>query len=158
MAVVVSIPSSELEYTADDEADENRFKKMLDRVGLAISMSSDSEVTEIIRRRLFEWTGVSDDARRTISAYADWAQDHASDLPDMAGYGGESISNLFRSSYPFHPTVISVFERKWQTLPRFQRTRGILRLLALWVARAYQEEQSPSLQRAIDHARFCAAR
>ena len=140
VAVVVSIPASELEYTSDDEADENRFKKMLDRVGLAISMSSDSEVTEIIRRRLFEWTGVSDDARRTISAYADWAQDHASDLPEMAGQGGESISDLFRSSYPFHPTVISVFERKWQTLPRFQRTRGILRLLALWVARAYQDE------------------
>lgn len=35
--------------------------------------------------------------------------------------------------------VLSVFERKWQALPRFQRTRGVLRLLALWVARAYQE-------------------
>jgi hypothetical protein len=32
-----------------------------------------------------------------------------------------------------------VFERKWQALPRFQRTRGILRLLALWVSRAYQD-------------------
>ena len=140
VAVVVSIPASELEYTADDEADENRFKKMLDRVGRAISMSSDSEVTEIIRRRLFEWTGVNDDARRTISAYAEWAQDHPLDLPGIAGKGGEFISELFHSAYPFHPTVISVFERKWQTLPRFQRTRGILRLLALWVARAYQEE------------------
>lgn len=33
-----------------------------------------------------------------------------------------------------------MFERKWQALPRFQRTRGILRLLALWVARAYRED------------------
>jgi len=32
-----------------------------------------------------------------------------------------------------------VFERKWQALPRFQLTRGILRLLALWVSRAYQD-------------------
>jgi hypothetical protein len=31
-----------------------------------------------------------------------------------------------------------LFERKWQALPRFQQTRGILRLLALWVANAYQ--------------------
>ena len=38
------------------------------------------------------------------------------------------------------PSVLSVFERKWQSLPRFQRTRGVLRLLALWVAHAYQEE------------------
>ena len=140
VAVVVSIPASELEYTKDDEADENRFKKMLDRVGRAISMSSDTEVTEIIRRRLFEWTGASDDAKKAIAAYAQWAVDHAVDLPEMAGKTGESIADMFRSSYPFHPTVISVFERKWQTLPRFQRTRGVLRLLALWVARAYQEE------------------
>jgi hypothetical protein len=31
-----------------------------------------------------------------------------------------------------------VFERKWQSLPRFQKTRGILRLLALWVSHAYK--------------------
>jgi len=31
-----------------------------------------------------------------------------------------------------------VFERKWRSLPRFQQTRGILRLLALWVSSAYQ--------------------
>jgi hypothetical protein len=43
------------------------------------------------------------------------------------------------ATYPFHPAVISVFERKWQALPRFQQTRGVLRLLALWVSRAYQE-------------------
>jgi len=35
--------------------------------------------------------------------------------------------------------VISVFERKWQTLPSFQQTRGVLRLLALWVSNAYKE-------------------
>lgn len=40
--------------------------------------------------------------------------------------------------------MLSVFERKWQSLPRFQRTRGILRLLALWVARAYQDEHRQS--------------
>lgn len=140
VVIVVSVPASELEYTKDDEADESRFKKMLDRVGKAISMSSDSEVNEIIRRRLFEWEGLSEEGRKTVAAYAEWAADHASDLAEMGGAGGESVAELFRNSYPFHPTVISVFERKWQSLPRFQRTRGILRLLALWVSKAYQEE------------------
>src|SRR5581483_9970600 len=41
-------------------------------------------------------------------------------------------------SFPFHPALLSVFERKWQSLPRFQRTRGVLRLLALCVSRAYE--------------------
>ena len=35
--------------------------------------------------------------------------------------------------------VLSVFERKWQEIPRFQRTRGVLRLLALWVSHAYRK-------------------
>jgi hypothetical protein len=30
-----------------------------------------------------------------------------------------------------------VFERKWRTLPRFQQTRGVLRMLALWVAHVF---------------------
>jgi predicted AAA+ superfamily ATPase len=55
VVLVVSIPASELEYTAEDEADEQRFKKMLDRLGKAVMMSAETETAEIIRRRLFEW-------------------------------------------------------------------------------------------------------
>jgi hypothetical protein len=51
----------------------------------------------------------------------------------------DQAEELFVATYPFYPTVLSVFERKWQSLPRFQRTRGILRLLALWVSRVYQQ-------------------
>ena len=68
VAVVVSIPASELEYTTDDIADETRFKKMLDRLGRAILMSADTEMAEIIRRRLFEWHGLPDEARKTAAA------------------------------------------------------------------------------------------
>jgi predicted AAA+ superfamily ATPase len=55
VVLVVSIPASEMEYTDADEADEQRFKKMLDRLGKPIIMSASSETSEIIRRRLFEW-------------------------------------------------------------------------------------------------------
>jgi len=44
----------------------------------------------------------------------------------------DGAREAFLATYPFHPAVISVFERKWQALPRFQQTRGVLRLLALW--------------------------
>jgi superfamily II DNA or RNA helicase len=46
---------TELEMSAEDQSDYERFKKMLDRLGKAIVMSADSETSEIIRRRLFEW-------------------------------------------------------------------------------------------------------
>ena len=39
--------------------------------------------------------------------------------------------------YPFHPSVLSVFERKWRPLPEFQQTRGVLWMLALWVSTSY---------------------
>lgn len=138
VVLCVSIPSSSETELPDsaDRADYEAFKKMLDRVGKAISMSNEGEVTEIIRRRLFEWHGLPEDGRKAAAAYAEWARDHASELANM---GGENIADLFKSCYPFHPSVISVFERKWQSLPRFQRTRGILRLLALWVSKAYRE-------------------
>jgi hypothetical protein len=110
---------------------------MLDRLGRPIMMSADKEMAEIIRRRLFEWHGLPDDGKKTVAAYAEWAHERAQEL---TGIDADSAYAKFESCYPFHPSVISVFERKWQSLPRFQRTRGILRLLALWVGNNYQQE------------------
>lgn len=143
MALCVSIPASELEMNPDDQRDHDSIKKLCDRLGKAILMSADKEMSEIIRRRLFEWDGVSSDAKATISAYAEWAADHAQEL---AGVDRDAIYEQFKVCYPFHPSVISVFERKWQSLPRFQRTRGVLRLLALWVSHNYQEEHRKNTQ------------
>jgi uncharacterized protein DUF499 len=147
LVLVVSIPASELEMTADDHADYERFKKMLDRLGKAVMMSAEAETSEIIRRRLFEWDEravsqdckvlLSRDALQTCSEYAAWVVEHRHQLPDW--FPIDQAREAFAATYPFHPLVLSVFERKWQALPRFQRTRGILRLLALWVSKAYQE-------------------
>jgi predicted DCC family thiol-disulfide oxidoreductase YuxK len=139
MVICVSIPKSLVtEMTPEDQEDYTRFKNMLDRLGKAILMSADSEMAEIIRRRLFEWEGLPSDANATIQAYADWVADNKDAL---VGLSPETAAAQFRSCYPFHPSLLSVFERKWQSLPRFQRTRGVLRLLALWVSWAWREEQ-----------------
>ena len=147
VVLAVSIPASELEMTAEDQSDFERFKKVLDRLGKAIVMSSDAETSEIIRRRLFEWDEravtsegkvmLPKEAAETCVEYADWVVEHRQQLPSQFNVDG--AREAFLATYPFHPAVISVFERKWQALPRFQQTRGVLRLLALWVSRAYQE-------------------
>lgn len=145
MVLVASIPASELEMTADDQADFSRFKKVLDRLGKPVVMSSETETSEIIRRRLFEWDSrlldqngkvlLNKDAKETCQVYANWTSEHKQQLPN---WFVDHAKEDFEATYPFHPMVLSVFERKWQELPRFQQTRGILRLLALWVANAYQ--------------------
>jgi hypothetical protein len=136
VVLAVSIPASELEMTADDQSDFERFKKILDRLGKAVMMSAETETSEIIRRRLFEWEGLPPDAKATVRDYADWIQEHRDQVPTW--FPVDTAYETLAATYPFHPVTLSVFERKWRALPRFQQTRGVLRLLALWVARAYQ--------------------
>jgi hypothetical protein len=134
--LVVSLPMSEYEMTQEDEENYQRLDKLLGRISKAVLLSEQMEIAEIVRRRLFEEIGDAKEVRRTAKAYADWVRAHRQQLPEW--FPVDRAEELFEATYPFHPTVISVFERKWQSLPRFQRTRGILRLLALWVSHAYQ--------------------
>ena len=144
--LVVSVPASiDLEMTTADVADYNRLTKMLDRVGKAMTMTAGAETSEIIRRRLFDWdmralgmdgkVMLPDKAREACHEYARWVADHAQQLP--ASIPPEHARAQFEACYPFHPSVLSVFERKWQSVPKFQQTRGMLRMLAIWVSQAY---------------------
>jgi hypothetical protein len=134
LVLCVSIPASELEMTAEDHRDYESIKKLLDRLGKAVIISAETDHAEIIRRRLFDWSGLPVDAKDTAAAYASWVQEHKQMVGD---FNAESAKERFQATYPFHPALLSVFERKWQSLPRFQKTRGMLRLLALWVSHAY---------------------
>jgi len=147
VVLAVSVPASEFEMTSEDQSDYERIKKLLDRLGKAVIMSAEAETSEIIRRRLFEWDAkavnqdgrvlLERDAIQTCNEYADWVVEHRQQIPTW--FPVDRGREAFSATYPFHPMVLSVFERKWQELPRFQRTRGILRLLALWVSKAYIE-------------------
>lgn len=137
VVLVVSVPSSVISYTDSDEADQQRFKHVLDRLGKAVIMAAETETSEIIRRRLFDWGGLPADARKVAAEYADWISEHRDMVPRW--FPVDNAREAIEASYPFHPMALSVFERKWQALPRFQQTRGVLRMLALWVSRAYQD-------------------
>lgn len=147
VVLVVSIPASELEMTPEDHSDYERIRKLLDRVGKAYILSSETETSEIIRRRLFEWdlralgqngrVSLPAEARATCEEYALWTLDHRQQLPQW--FPLDHAAEAFMATYPFHPSVLSVFERKWRSLPRFQQTRGVLRMLALWIAHAYSD-------------------
>jgi predicted AAA+ superfamily ATPase len=135
LVLAVSVPASELEMNPGDQMDYERLKKLLDRLGKAVLIAAESETSEIIRRRLFEWKGIPDDAQKTITEFADWTIEHRLQIPQW--FPIDQARDAFAATYPFHPLTISVFERKWQSLPRFHKTRGVLRMLALWVSKAY---------------------
>ncbi|MEI7911663.1 MAG: DUF499 domain-containing protein [Verrucomicrobiota bacterium] len=144
--LVVSVPASlDLEMTIADVADYNRLTKMLDRVGKAMTMTAGAETSEIIRRRLFDWDTralgadgrvlLPEKAKDACHEYARWLGEHAQQLP--GSIQPEHARAQFEACYPFHPAVLSVFERKWQSVPKFQQTRGVLRMLAIWISHAY---------------------
>src|SRR5205085_4080343 len=91
MVLVVSVPASELEMSAEDHSDYERFKKLLDRVGKAVIMSAESETSEIIRRRLFEWDPkalnregkvlLPRDAIAACNDYASWLHENRAQVP-----------------------------------------------------------------------------
>lgn len=147
MVLAVSVPKSELEMSAEDENDYQRIKHELNRLGKPVAMSTENETFEIIRRRLFEWDSNSVDAAGKVllskeavtvcNAFGDWVEEYKDQMPKV--FDTENARKAFAETYPFHPMTLSVFERKWQSLPRFQRTRGVLRMMALWVSSAYKK-------------------
>ncbi len=147
VVLAVSIPASSMEMNAADHEDYARLEKLVNRVGKPMVMSAEDETAEIIRRRLFEWDEeqitqggrvmLPKEGAATCREYAAWVTENRRQLPEW--FGADHAEEAFRATYPFHPALISVFERKWQALPQFQRTRGVLQMLAIWVARAYSD-------------------
>jgi hypothetical protein len=51
----------------------------------------------------------------------------------------EFLQGRFEACYPFHPSALSVFQRKWTSLHQYQQTRGTLAMLAQWISWAYRD-------------------
>lgn len=135
-----SLPASPTEMTEELREWQDKLTKVVGRVGKDLVASDASEVSEIIRRRLFEDSG-RDSMRRAISRqYAKWVFERKDRLPSEWGQMSEDqIRQQFEACYPFHPATLTVFQRKWQTLPQFQQTRTTLAMLGMWISCAYRE-------------------
>ncbi len=65
------------------------------------------------------------------------------EVPDEAR--DPAYRERLRRAYPFHPELIDALYERWGTLPTFQRTRGVLRLLAEIVADLYGRQHPAPL-------------
>lgn len=147
VAAVISLPRSQVEMTEWDSEWQDKITKVVRRVAKDLIANDETEISEVVRRRLFENIG-SDRLRKNVSkTYADWCFDRRAQLPtewtavDSANTevkAKDFIRSRFEICYPFHPATLSVFQRKWQALPQYQQTRGTLAMLAQWISWAYQ--------------------
>lgn len=147
-AAVVSLPRSQVEMTNWDMEWQEKITKVVRRVAKDLIANDETEISEVVRRRLFEDLG-SERHRKTVArTYSDWCFERRAQLPpewmavDTASTekkAREHLESRFDACYPFHPATLSVFQRKWQALPQYQQTRGTLAMLAQWISLAYRE-------------------
>jgi hypothetical protein len=147
-AAVMSLPRSQVEMTEWDLQWQERIVKVVGAVAKQLMANDETEISEVVRRRLFEDLGNERVRRNVAKAYADWCFERRHALPpewtavDTAATekkAREILLARFESCYPFHPATLSVFQRKWQALPQYQQTRGTLAMLAQWISIAYRE-------------------
>lgn len=88
------------------------------------------ESFEIVRRRLFKPFDAKQEASRStvVAAFRRYYQENPRELPGEVTQ--VEYQNLLRHAYPVHPELFTRLFEDWSTLERFQRTRGVLRLMA----------------------------
>jgi hypothetical protein len=147
-AAVVSLPQSKPEMSDWDLRWQDIIVKEVNRVAKNLISNDEGEISDVIRRRLFEDLGKERTRKQVAKAFADWCFERRAQLPpewtavDTAASekkAREFLQGRFEACYPFHPSTLSVFQRKWQALPQYQQTRGTLAMLAQWISWAYRE-------------------
>ena len=147
-AAVISLPRSQIEMTDWDMQWQDRITKVVRRVAQDLIANDEAEISEVIRRRLFEDIGNDRQRKKVSKAYADWCFERRAQLPsewtavDSAtteSKAREYLRTRFETCFPFHPSTLSVFQRKWQALAQYQQTRGTLAMLAQWISWAFRE-------------------
>ncbi|HQG27691.1 MAG TPA: DUF499 domain-containing protein, partial [Candidatus Ozemobacteraceae bacterium] len=148
-AAVISLPRSQVEMTEYDLEWQEKITKVVRRVSKDLIANDEAEISEVICRRLFEDRGNDKQRSATARAYADWVFERRAQLPSewttvdsgtTEAKAREYLKQRFEACYPFHPSTLSVFQRKWQALSQFQQTRGTLAMLAQWVSWAYRTD------------------
>jgi hypothetical protein len=138
--LVVTLPSSYLEDFGDQQQESlDRLNKIFGRVESIETPVQGEEVYAVLRRRLFEEETLRRvQMREIVHGYFQLYQQYRDDLPPKAR--DVDYRQKMEMAYPFHPDVVDILYEKWSTFPLFQRTRGVLRLLANVVEDLYQRE------------------
>ena len=127
-AIVASLISSDT--VADDPIATQVLSvigNIFQRVRETVAPISREDISELFRRRLFEYVPPAKTRRAIIGKLVEARQK----LPLRDIHKDQGAYDRLVNSYPFHPDLIEVFYQKWTQLRQFQRTRGVLRTFAI---------------------------
>ncbi len=140
--LVISLPASDTTGSPRTQSDDvevggirgrealDRLRNVVGRIESSWRPATAEEGFEIVRRRLFEpLTGDQFKNRDvTARAFADLYHAQAAEFPPECR--GVDYERRIQAAYPIHPEIFDRLYTDWSTLIKFQRTRGVLRLMA----------------------------
>jgi hypothetical protein len=140
--LVVSIPASQNEIGGEGgQAALERLKNVIERVETSWRPATAEEGFEIVRRRLFQ--PITDPelftARDTVvRAFSEEYRKAAQEFPPEASKA--EYERRMKAAYPIHPELFDRLYNDWSTLDKFQRTRGVLRLMSAVIHALWERE------------------
>lgn len=124
-------------YEAEHHLAARAFEETLSvasRKLLQIDPTEEDETVNVLQRRLFERVDL-EEAQEVVDGYARlWKRNRDTLASDAMS---PEIRDQFIKGYPLHPETLNVMTEKMSSLSTFQRTRGMLRLLARTVHRMW---------------------
>jgi uncharacterized protein len=142
--LLASLPESDVEAGSQRGVAALRaLEKTFGRVQALWKPVATEEAFEIVRRRLFE--PVRDDKNRetVCRAFADLYIAEGVKLP--ADTQERRYYERLLRAYPIHPEVFDRLYEDWTTIDGFQRTRGVLKLMAKVIYRLWKDDNKDFL-------------
>lgn len=135
--LLASLPESEVEAGQKGVSALRALEKTFGRIQALWKPVATEEAFEIVRRRLFE--PISDiKSRDTVCrAFADAYLAEGAKMPSETQEA--RYFNRLIQAYPIHPEVFDRLYEDWTTLEGFQRTRGVLKLMAKVIFRLWKD-------------------
>ncbi|MBN1883904.1 MAG: DUF499 domain-containing protein [Candidatus Krumholzibacteriota bacterium] len=140
--LVISLPASDTTGSPHMQADDvevggvrgrealERLRNVVGRVESSWRPATAEEGFEIVRRRLFEPIPGEQYKQRDVTAraFADLYRAQSAEFPPECRTG--EYEKRIQAAFPIHPEIFDRLYADWSTLVKFQRTRGVLRLMA----------------------------
>lgn len=136
--ILASLPESEREAGSSRGVEALRaLEHYFGRVQALWKPVSSEEAFEIVRRRLFKVIPDPATVESVCRAFSDFYTSHGNDFPDRT-LDRQYYDRLCRA-YPIHPELFDRLYDDWASLDNFQRTRGVLKLLAKVIHRLWKD-------------------
>lgn len=142
--ILASLPESELEAgSVRGVAALKALEKLFGRVQALWKPVATEEAFEIVRRRLFE--PIKDLKTRDVvcRAFADIYREETAKLPSETQEG--RYYDRLTQAYPVHPEVFDRLYEDWTTIEGFQKTRGVLKMMAKVISRLWKADNKDLL-------------